>query len=159
MRHIRLDGDGPAPTTTTPTIVVGHSIDPESDDALDVAIDLARRLGAVLRVVHGADLDDHPIDADAPDWEERAQQAVAAQRARVADRLSTTDLAWCYDAGSGEPAALLSRVAREDSALMIVVGSRGRDFASAVARLLGGSVSREVIGEGGCPVLVVPPRS
>jgi hypothetical protein len=37
---------------TAPTLVVGHSRDPSSDFALAAAVDLARRMGGRLHVVH-----------------------------------------------------------------------------------------------------------
>jgi nucleotide-binding universal stress UspA family protein len=54
----------------------------------------------------------------------------------------------------GPPAERLARVAEEEDAELIVVGSRGR---GALRAALLGSVSTELIGIAPCPVLVVPP--
>ncbi|MDT7649454.1 MAG: hypothetical protein QOI36_860, partial [Pseudonocardiales bacterium] len=69
--------------TAGTTLVVGHSHDPSSDDALAVALDLGRRLRAQLHVLHVIGTGDYPIDIDAGDWEERGRQALAEQRCRV----------------------------------------------------------------------------
>lgn len=140
----------------TATILVGHGRDPSSDHALEVAVDLARRLGAHLHVVHAICLDDYPIDPDAADWEERGAAAVAEQRSHVGRLLAGSPVPWTYEARRGEPAAELIRAATEREALMIVVGSRGEGLRRALARLADPSVSHGVIGHQHHPVLVVP---
>jgi nucleotide-binding universal stress UspA family protein len=67
-----------------PTLVVGHGQDPSSDHALTAAVDLGRRLGGRLHVVHVIDLNDYPVNIDAPDWEQRGAEAVAAVARSVA---------------------------------------------------------------------------
>ena len=54
-------------STPAPTLVVGHGQDPSSDPALLAAVNLGRRLGGRLHVVHVIDLHDYPINVDAPD--------------------------------------------------------------------------------------------
>jgi len=54
----------------------------------------------------------------------------------------------------GRPAERLAAVARERSAEMLVVGSRGR---GPLKRALLGSVTAELLGSAPCPVLAVPP--
>lgn len=103
-------------------------------------------------------LDDYPINPDAHDWEQQASAVLDAQRRTVERLLVGSVPEWSYDVARGDPAALLAAVAEADDALMIVVGTRGRGLASAVARLVDPSVSRRVTLHQGRPVLVVPRR-
>ncbi len=138
-------------------LVVGFDRQQVSLRALQVAADLAARLRAELHVVHAVDLADHPIDPDRPDWEEQARAAVAHERELAGQVLSGTDVPWTYHAARGDPVRLLSAVAEERDALMIVVGTRGHSRASAVIRLLDGSVTRALTGRHQQrPVLIVP---
>ena len=73
---------------TAPTLVVGHSQDPSSDYALAAAVDLARRVGGRLHVVHVVETKDYPVDSDAADWEQQGAAVIAEQRRRVEARLS-----------------------------------------------------------------------
>jgi nucleotide-binding universal stress UspA family protein len=56
----------------------------------------------------------------------------------------------------GQPAEQLVRVAEEENAELVVVGSRGR---SPMRAALLGSVSASAIALARCPVLVVPPEA
>jgi nucleotide-binding universal stress UspA family protein len=143
------------------SLVVGHSRDPASQQALRVARDLAERLGARLHVVHGIDLGDYPIDPDAADWEEQAERTLAEQHDQVQAALATCPQEWTYRADRGGPVGLISGVAEEKNALMIIVGTRGGGLGSAIERMLSGrSVSRALIRRQHRPVLVVhAPRS
>jgi nucleotide-binding universal stress UspA family protein len=142
------------------SLVVGHSRDPASQEALRVARDLAERLGARLHVVHGIDLGDYPINPDAADWEEQAERTLAEQHDQVQAALATCPEGWTYCAQRGGPVGLISGVAEEEDALMIIVGTHGGGLGPAIARLLNGSVSRALIRRQHRPVLIVhAPRS
>lgn len=134
--------------TAGTTLVVGHSHDPSSDDALAVALDLGRRLRAQLHVVHVIGTGDYPIDIDAGDWEERGRQALAEQRRRVERVLVGSRLRWTYETRRGDPAVELARAAEEHDALLIVVGTRGEGMRMALPRLIEPSVSHEPAGRG-----------
>lgn len=56
----------------------------------------------------------------------------------------------------GDPADTVLRVAREEKADLVVMGSHGR---SGLGRLLAGSVAEGVLREAPCPVLIVKPAS
>jgi nucleotide-binding universal stress UspA family protein len=142
--------------TGGPTLVVGHGHDPSSDHALLAGIDLARRLGGRLHVVHVIDLNDYPVDVDAADWEQRGAEAVAAEQRHVERVLADAPVPWTYEACHGDPATVLCTAAQEHDALLIVVGSRGEGPRRALARLLDPSISHGVIQRQRLPVLVVP---
>ena len=141
---------------TDPTLVVGHGQDPSSDHALHAVVDLAQRLGGRLHVVHVIDLHDYPINIDAPDWEQRGAEAVAAERRHVEGMLIDAPVPWTYEARHGEPAKVLCTAAEEHDALLIVVGSRGEGLRRALGRLMDPSISHGVIQRQHRPVLVVP---
>jgi nucleotide-binding universal stress UspA family protein len=152
-RQARLDTVPSADFLTT--IVLGHDRQMQSQDALDVAIDLAERLRAHLHVVHAIDLDDAPIEPELLDWEEQTRQMLARERAAVAASLSAHSAGWSYHVGHGDPAQLLARVADAHDALMIIIGSRGEGLRASFGRLLTAPVSHRLIQHAKQPVLVV----
>jgi nucleotide-binding universal stress UspA family protein len=137
------------------SLVVGHSRDPASQEALRVAKDLARRLDARLHVVHGITLRDYPIDPEAADWDEQAAWTLAKQREQVQITLAACPQAWTYDVARGDPVRLISATAEEDDALMIIVGTRGQGLGPTIERLFGYSVSHGLIRRQHRPVLIV----
>jgi nucleotide-binding universal stress UspA family protein len=130
---------------TAPTLVIGHSRDPSSDFALATAVDLARRLGGRLHIVHVLEIEDYPADSDAADWGQRGAAALAEQRRRVEARLRDAGVPWTYEDRRGDPARELAEAATERHALMIVLGTRGEGVGQALSRLIEPSVSHGVI--------------
>ena len=152
----RLRISGTMRETADTNLVVGHSRHAAADLALHLAVDLARRLRADLHVVHAVDLLDYPVDPDAADWEQQARRALAEQRRHVDAVLAGFPLSWTYQAGHGNPARLITDVAEETDALMIIVGSHGEGMGATFDRLVAGSVSRTVLRRQRRPVLIVP---
>lgn len=151
IRHNRA-----ASQTPRTHLVLGHDRHPRSEAALSVAADLTRRLHAHLHVVHGIDLADYPIDPDAADWEQQAQHALTDQRRQVTAALVGCHTGWSYHAWRGDPVRLLTTVADETDALMIIVGTRGEGLGKVLDRILEPSVSHGLIARQQRPVLVVP---
>lgn len=137
------------------TIVVGYDGSEHADRALDRAIDLASE-GTQLVVVSAARFSSlaadpgfaastsavDPIDAEA------AQANLEKARARLDVRgvqARTVE-------GHGDAADVIVRQAETDQADLIVVGTRGLNFAQ---RALLGSVSTKVVHHAPCDVLVV----
>jgi nucleotide-binding universal stress UspA family protein len=137
------------------SLVVGHSRDPASQEALRVARDLACRLGARLHVVHGINLGDYPIDPDAADWEAQAERTLAQQQRQVQTVLATFRQGWTYNASHGDPVRLISAAAEANDALMIIVGTRGAGLGPTIERFFDGSVSHGLIRRQHRPVVVV----
>lgn len=128
-----------------------------SRDALDTAADLARASGAELTLAHvrevplraGTDMLVPPagfallaaeeLDAALAQWRKHAERLVGRPvRARLLP--------------VGEPAHELVRLARDEDADLVVLGTHGR---SGVTRLVLGSVAERVLRHAPCPVLVV----
>jgi nucleotide-binding universal stress UspA family protein len=137
-------------------LVLGHDRHPHSAVALAVAAELAGRLRAQLHVVHGIDLSDYPIDPDAADWEQQARRTLDEQHQQVAAALAGCDTGWSYHAWRGDPVKLLTTVADETDALMIIVGTRGEGAGAVIDRIFERSVSHGLIARQRRPVLVVP---
>lgn len=153
--RVRIPGPEPDLTPKT-SLVVGYAPDPVGEAALSTAADIAHRMDAHLHVVHVIDLRDYPNDPDGPDWEDEGEAAVARIEDHVRSTLAAQPAGWTYHAWRGAPAVLLAKVAEENKALMIVVGTHGGGFGEAVHRLISSSVSHSLVNHCHRPVLVVP---
>ncbi|WP_279099202.1 universal stress protein [Gordonia bronchialis] len=152
-RHRR----GPEPTTRAEAaLVVGWNRHPDSVAAVRFAVMLAHRLDAHIHVVHIVDLDDEPLDPDAPDWNEQFAATVDENALAARHLLDEVPASWTYHSGHGLAADLITAVAERYSALMVVIGSPRGGVMSHVDSLLGQSVARRVIGQRRIPVLLVP---
>jgi hypothetical protein len=94
--HPHAETAGPRAAPSEPVLVVGFDRFPESEHALVVAADLARRLRAFVHVVHAVSVDDYPIDPDADDWEERLADVLDEQRRTVTGLLAGVVAGWTY---------------------------------------------------------------
>lgn len=137
------------------TVGAGFDCSPEAEAAVHGAHAVARRTGAVLRVMHVHDTTEFaapPIVAG-PAWpalraeyEERSREALA----RVTDGLDgDTPVETTFMDGS--PSGQL--VAQSEDLDLLVLGSRGYGPAKAV--MLGG-VSHVVVRKAACPVIMQP---
>jgi len=140
-------------------ILCAHDLTPTSASALALALDLGRRLGVGVCVLHvaAAPYPPRPLFA-APTVEDLeiatgvpVREEVAAL-ARLQDELAT------WDGGSqaetevrhGVPADVVAEVARELGASLVVVGMRARSTRQALL----GSVSESIVRSSPCPVVV-----
>jgi nucleotide-binding universal stress UspA family protein len=123
--------------------------------AARVAARMAERLSLKLILVHVGEvraIAESPRVAAAAALDEvdgRKAQYLLADIA-VAEGLGPVERRVQY----GVPSEQLARVAEQEDAEMIVVGSRGR---GALKAALLGSVSSNVLASARCPVLIVPP--
>ena len=139
------------------TIGVGYVDTAEGQDALDNALVLARRSGAKLRVLSAAKeriTDTYgggDVMTPATRYEELASALrVSAERAVEAATSGIGDVEIEPDVSVGDPADFL--VAASGQVDLLICGSRGYGPGRAV--LLGG-VSRRVVSEARCPVIVL----
>jgi nucleotide-binding universal stress UspA family protein len=118
-------------------IGVAYGVTPESDDAVRVAVDLAERAGARLRVLHVREPSPHHEMPERVPGEhlERALAGASADRVEL----------------EGDPAVVLAAASRELG--LLVAGSRSYGPLGAV---LLGAVTRRLIHAAECPVMVVP---
>jgi len=132
-------------------LVVGVDFSPGSEVAVVEAVDIARRLGGRIVLVHAAAAPEHPgavagtRDALAADHRalDALRDRVAAQGCPVSGRLI-----------EGFPDEVVPAAAREVGADLVVVGSHGR---TGFKRFLLGSVAERVVRFSSCDVLVARP--
>jgi nucleotide-binding universal stress UspA family protein len=128
-----------------------------SDKALAQAIEMAKRLGAGLRVVTVQDIGLLRADVIAssamqtlsPTFDAAARETLDAAKAAVAKAGGQAEFAVLP---VSEPATSIVREAEACAARLIVVGSHGR---TGMARALLGSVAERVVRHAPCSVLVV----
>jgi nucleotide-binding universal stress UspA family protein len=144
---------------TIKRIVVGVDGSPQSAGALDWAADLAITTGAEIVAVHAFELGPYLPGAMGPPY--------TMDRGAVANNLLRELSEWCAPLHQREVAfhtvlregvagVELLRVAAEESADLIVVGSRSR---GPLRELLLGSVAHHVTHHATHPVAVVPSRA
>jgi len=123
-------------------------------NAQEYALSLAREYGASLHVVHVVQLFSYVFDFGV---DNSAQyEAVTATLKKLLDELldglADEPIAVTGDLLQGDPVAEIVRVAREDPADLIVMGTHGR---AALEHALLGSVAEKVVRKAPCPVLTV----
>jgi nucleotide-binding universal stress UspA family protein len=127
-----------------------------ADRALDYATAIADREHSHLHVVHIVEmlvggrvagqkvfLNEDQIDAKI---KEQARQASAEHGLQATVRITSS--------GTGSIANRVAEIAADNSADLIVVGTRGH---SALGGLMLGSVTQRLLHVAGCPVLAIPP--
>lgn len=139
---------GPAAADDDGEIVVGVDGSEDSTKALAWAADEARASGSTLRIVHAWQAPAYPGMAVPEVFEALGEATVEATEETAADPMLEDLTVVTETPCSGAAHALLGH----DRARMIVVGSRGQ---SKLARLLMGSVSRQVAQHATVPVVVV----
>ena len=145
------------------SIICGVDGSADARAALQVAVDLAKRLELRLVVAHVAEPAYIPYAAAAPFGRTAGHHAVMEEmetQEENAERLLEEVVAAAglvdaeHRASVGLPAERLADLADEEDAELIVVGSRGRGAFKAAFL---GSVSNALVGVARCPVLIVPP--
>lgn len=140
-------------------IVVATDFSAASRPAFAAAVDLARRDGARLVVLHVMVPPSPFVGDDLPgSWlelEARARRDAERRLAAAASQAERSGIATTGTLVKGVPAEVIVRVARREGADLIVTGTHGR---SGLGRLFMGSVAARVLGTAKCPVLTVRDR-
>ena len=135
------------------SIVVGVTSRPESQAALEAAIEEARLRGARLHIVRTVATEVSESFARIRSWSGDVADTEEQGRAMVEDLAARgVEAEFRIEPVSSDPARVLLDVAREVDADLIVLGLRRR---SAVGKLVLGSVSQDVLLGAECPVLSV----
>jgi universal stress protein A len=140
------------------TLLVPYDFSPHSRAALDLAVDLARRLGGRIELVHVL----QPPSFAYPGFEGtiavptnlvELERIVEDALARVADEVRAPDVAVEFEIIEAESiAGTLCDVAARRGADLIVMGSHGR---TGLAHVFLGSVAERTLRRAPCPVLTV----
>lgn len=151
-----MSTDPSGPTRHLPkigTLLVGYDASESSARALNVALGLAKSVGASVWVVHASN--SPRIVAEPRTEEEQSHETVAVEEtlrhAEAEFRSLGVPLTVRVEEGAAAPVLLAA--AHELGADMIVLGMRGLRGAS---RIVMGSVSAAVIAGSPRPVLIVP---
>lgn len=135
-------------------IAVAYDGSPESEHALDVAADFARRSGARLRLVtavNAAAVGMYP-PLDVSTYEEISKLARDSARSALDEAVGRLEGVVAEGAvREGEPVAELAADSAADD--LLFTGSRSQ---GPFRRVLLGSVSSRLLREAACPVVVVP---
>jgi nucleotide-binding universal stress UspA family protein len=140
-------------------ILVPTDFSENAGQALETAVDLANRYEAALHLLHVDQLPTYAFPegvvvagpdmlASMTDWSDKGLAAAKAQ----AERLGAVRVT--VQAVIGTPFTDIIRVAREEKADLIVMGTHGR---TGLAHALLGSVAEKVVRKAPCPVLTVRP--
>ena len=162
----------PEQMNSNPPLVVGIAPGQHAE-VLQTAASLASRLGTRLlcayvdeasflvdwdpaRPAHRLSL--HP-DTDDANVGAVARELMSAIEAAVAGAPPVSAAAeWTLQTLAGDPARALARLAAENDAPMIIVGTSERGFSHRLAETLGGSVGAWLTHHQSRPVLIVPYR-
>jgi nucleotide-binding universal stress UspA family protein len=138
------------------TIVLGLDGSEHGDRALGFAEELAKEGGGEIVAVYVRELiagrgGTRPVHVDADETEAKVKGEVDALNGRgVKAQMQVGTIAL------GGPAQVISDIAKEANADLIVVGTRGR---SAIRGLFLGSVTTRLLHLAHVPVLAIPPAS
>jgi nucleotide-binding universal stress UspA family protein len=145
-------------------IVVGVDLSPESERAVEHAIDRARRVGAEVVLVLAGQVPMAAVpagDADAVDGAGATEaygrllgEQLAADRdqlGRLRDRWLGQGVELTHVVADGFPDEALPQLATETAAELIAVGTHGR---TGLKRFALGSVAERVVRQAPCPVIV-----
>ena len=138
------------------TIVCGVTDSDEGHAALELGVELSRRLGLRLVLAHVAE-GLTPLDGDGDDNESVTmkgnRRGGEVFLARLAREHGVGETAECRVA-VGEPALLVGRIAAEEAADVIVVGSRARRWPG---RGIESRLAERLESETPVPILIAPP--
>ncbi len=132
-------------------VIVGTDGSRFSAVAVEKAISFAASYGGSLAVISVVDVPTE-LYAESPKAVEDLIRKAKADTAAVKSRAEASGVATETFVGEAEADEAILRLARDQAADVIVVGSHGR---TGLRRLLMGSVTEKVIGSAVCPVLVV----
>ena len=137
------------------TIVLAVDGSPPSDKAVDYAGRLAKESGGRIVAVHVKEImagrAAGPVHVD----EEQILEKIRGQVQRLADEGINAELQ-VTSSMTGGPAHVIADAASQESADIIVTGTRGH---TALAGVFLGSVAQRLLHLAACPVLVIPDAS
>ncbi len=131
------------------TILFPTDFSTASDAALSHAETLAKQAGATLLIVH---VEEPPLAYGGGELYYGLPEPNSERIQKMLEDVKPSDPAVPFEhrLTMGDPAAEVVRIAEEESAEMIVMGTHGR---TGLTRLLMGSVAEAIVRRSPCPVL------
>lgn len=138
-------------------ILVPIDFSESSQQSLDVATDMASRLGSALLLVHIVpaipDLPKHVSIFNEGEYDSELHQAASKQLSELATCLEAKNLNVRTEVGTANDVGMeLARMAEHDNVDMIVIATHGM---TGWRRIAFGSVAQKVVEQAACPVLVL----
>ncbi len=139
------------------SILVPTDFSDYSKAALPYAVDIARKYGAKLYILHIFDEEllspiFFEVGGTAQEYFERLQDRFEAAVDDFTSGVDMTDVEFEAQLGNGTPFVEIIKFARENGVDLIVMGTHGR---TGIAHALLGSVTEKVVRKAPCPVMVV----
>ena len=134
-------------------VVIAADGSPGGRAAVDAGLDLARQIGAIATIVHVRPAP--PLLLGDPYYAHTVADGLNTARTVIEDATARADNAGVeseYEIMEGDVPEQILHIAHSRHADVIVVGSRGH---GAIAGAILGSVSRAIVHDAECPVLVV----
>jgi nucleotide-binding universal stress UspA family protein len=136
------------------TLLVAIDFSPDSEHALDLAIELAKSLGAAIHLVHSylpaQELAPPFLTELAREFIERVTRETARRMERASERVRERGVACEIHLTEEIPAAAIPELAGKLGADLIVMGTRGN---TGLRHVLLGSVAERTVRAAPCPVL------
>lgn len=137
-------------------ILLATDFSPQAENALNLAISLARRYQAKLVLTHVLHTDEGAAVGDArPVAGEVVQGNAEENMSRLEPREELKTLPHEILIRSGDAGSVIAQTARETTADLVVMGAHGL---RGVKKLLVGSIAEKVIRHASCPVLTLGPQ-
>jgi nucleotide-binding universal stress UspA family protein len=132
------------------TIVFPTDFSTASDAALEHAATLAKSMGATLLIVH---VEEPPLAYGGGELYYGIPEPDSERILKMLEDVKPKDpsVPFTHRLSMGDPAGEIVRIATDEGAELIVLGTHGR---TGVTRLLMGSVAEVVVRRAPCPVLV-----
>lgn len=152
-----MDG---APRMYIKRILVPIDFSAGSLEAVDYAVQLARRFAAELVILHVVEpvyaAEPNVASTDLTTLLDEQQRTAAEQLERIRVSVERHGQRGRTLVECGVPARVIVEVARRTAADLIVIATHGR---TGLSHMLIGSVAERVVRLAGCPVLTVPPSA
>jgi nucleotide-binding universal stress UspA family protein len=139
-------------------ILVPHDFSDTSTAALNYGIELARKFGAQLSVLHVGNQARSDLDTEFPlGLHGSIEDGVRERLVKILTPAQQTEFKPEFSVRAGMPASEIVQYAKEQTIDLIVMGTHGRGF---MGHAVMGSVAEKVVRAAPCPVLTVrnPPQ-
>lgn len=136
-------------------IIVPIDFSPNSIKALDMAVSMASRKHGEIKLVHVIEMV-YDFASQAANAMESMYRDGEKQMKALIKQYESAHVEMSYELIEGSTAVTVARIADEEEATLIVMGTQG---ASGLKKVLIGSTAVNIIREANCPVLIIPEKA